>query len=106
MTLTAIAFTPWLMTVSISSFCVAALPGDGLRNSSVTPTSPAALLAPASAMFQNASGLLLTKATLGLPASLLQPRAAASSNAQAVKPMQWRGFMVRLGGLGGGLTLH
>src|SRR5262245_11593254 len=109
MTLTAMAFTPWLMTVSISSFCVAAFPGDGLRKSRSTPVSCAPLTAPASAMCQNASGLLLTKATrtfLLLPVSLLQPRTPARSTAQQDQPTKWRGFMVRLARGGGVSSEH
>src|SRR5438094_985819 len=72
-------------------------PEGGFWKISSTPASSAAFLAPASAMLQNASGLLLTKATRGLPEPDEQPRdAARQTQAQAARRRQWRGFMVRL----------
>src|SRR5262245_37515679 len=93
MTLTARALTPWLRTVSMTSFCTEASPEVGLRKSSSTPSSSAALLAPASAMVQNDSGLLVTNATLGLPEPL-QPAAAARREAAATQARTRRRFMV------------
>src|SRR5438128_1078505 len=70
MTLTEIALmSPRLASVSRISCCWAGSPDGGLRKATSTPTSPAAFLHPASTIDQNGSGLLLTKATLGLPAA-------------------------------------
>src|SRR5437870_12814919 len=67
MTLTEIALmSPRLARVSRISCCWAGSPDGGLRKATATPTSPAALLHPASTIDQNGSGLLLTNATLGL----------------------------------------
>src|SRR5262245_53796377 len=66
MTLTEIALmSPRLARLSRISCCAAGSPDGGLRKTTSTPTSPAALLHPFSTMDQNGSGLLLTKATLG-----------------------------------------
>src|SRR5438105_8730267 len=70
MTLTEIALMSRLTRVSMTSCWAAGSPDGGLRKTISTPTSAAALLQPDSTMFQNGSGLLLTKATLGkLPAA-------------------------------------
>src|SRR5260370_11621542 len=80
MTLTATALAPWLMTASMTSRCTAASPWAGRRNNNSTPSSASAFLAPASAMVQKDSGLLLTKATLVLP----EPPEHAGSKARAM----------------------
>src|SRR5438105_2527822 len=73
MTLTEIALMSRLTRLSMISCWAAGSPDGGLRKTTSTPTSPAALLQPASTIDQNGSGLLLTKATLGLPPALEAP---------------------------------
>lgn len=53
-------------------------------------------MVPASAMFQNSSGLLLTKATFVLP--LLLEQAGTQARTAPINPRdrKWRDFMVRL----------
>src|SRR5262245_19923606 len=58
--------SPRLASVSRISCCWAGSADGGLRKTISTPSSPAALLQPASTIDQKGSGLLLTKATFGL----------------------------------------
>src|SRR5438105_14940277 len=66
MTLTESALMSRLTRLSMTSCWAAGSPDGGLRKMISTPASAAALLQPDSTMFQNGSGLLLTKATLGI----------------------------------------
>src|SRR5207248_925076 len=63
MTETEMALRPLLTRLSMISCWAAGSPEGGLRKTTSAPTSPAALLQPASTIDQNGSGLLLTKAT-------------------------------------------
>src|SRR5262245_55042797 len=94
MTLMATALTPCCSTVSTTSFCLDGSPESGLRKYSSTSYSEAALFAPASAIVQNDSGLLLTKATRGLLEPPLQPTSAKSANAAVAQTSPWRAFMI------------
>src|SRR5213079_1084587 len=89
MTLTEIALmSPRLASVSRISCCWAGSPDGGLRKATSTPTSPAAFLQPASTIDQNGSGLLLTKATVGLLPVLTPPEPAGFGALQAATAMR------------------
>src|SRR2546423_3178373 len=90
MTETEMALRPLLTRLSMISCWTAGSPEGGLRKTTSAPTSPAALLQPASTIDQNGSGLLLTKATrtfdppappgaVPVPAGLLLLAAARAS---------------------------
>src|SRR5438067_4037813 len=100
MTETEIALRPLLTRLSMISCWAAGSPEGGLRKTTSAPTSPAALLQPASTIDQNGSGLLVTKATrtfdpetepaFAVPVGLLLLHAARASGRRASRGMRSR----------------
>src|SRR5436190_1601332 len=108
MTETEMALRPLLTRLSMISCWAAGSPEGGLRKTTSAPTSPAALLQPASTIDQNGSGLLVTKATRTLvapgaepavPDGLLLLQAARASGRRTRRVVRGR-IMVR------GLAFH
>src|SRR5947209_20634484 len=85
MTETEMALRPLLTRLSMISCWAAGSPEGGLRKTTSAPTSPPALLQPASTIDQNGSGLLVTKATRTLAAPPAVEVAVGLALLQAVK---------------------
>src|SRR5262249_45157737 len=88
------ALTPWFSRSAITCCWAAGARAFCRLKMTSTSVSPSAFLQPASAMSQNDSALLVTKATLGLPLSPPQEGSRATAAARATRPSRWRGFMM------------